>query len=319
MLASGYSETDEDSAVIAAKVKLGLEARGMTTSTHAIGEDGIPEIQLIKADCIFNLVEWCGQDIELSRRVFKYLRKLDIPVTGASEELFVLTGDKARMKVVLQELGMSTPRGLVFGTGSEQIPDDLPYPMIVKPSLEHCSMGLTKEAIASDEGTLRAIVKKQLATFKQPALAEEFVVGRELLVYLLEEKAGVQVLPIEEVIFSNGEAWAFQTYQAKWEVNHPDYQTSRVVVAKLTAEEQKAVESVCRDIFNKMGFCGYSRFDVRLKNGIPYILEANANPSVYDGDGSLTDPEEEVITGIKFGDYLERIVASANEHYYSVT
>ena len=310
MMATKYGETDEDSAVIAAKVKLGLESKGMETATYVIGEDKIEEIETIKADCIFNLIEWCGLDIELSQRAFECLRKLQIPVTGSSEELFVLTGDKTRVKQELQKMGYPTPQGQVFESG-EEVVIPLEYPVIVKPSLEHCSTGLTYDSIAQSEGELRTIVKRQIRAFNQSALAEEFVVGRELLVYLLQEKDKVRVLPIEEVVFSSDNPLSFQTYQSKWEVDHPDYQTSTVVVAKLSKDEKSKVEDVCIKIFRELGFSGYARFDLRLKDGIPYVLETNANPSVYDGDGSLSDPNEEVIPGIKFNDYLATIVETA--------
>jgi len=64
-----------------------------------------------------------------------------------------------------------------------------------------------------------------------------------------------------------------------------------------------------------MGFCGYARFDVRLRDKIPYLLETNVNPSVYDSDEELKDINDEVIFGIKFGDYLWKIVESALWHY----
>jgi D-alanine-D-alanine ligase len=315
LLATKYSATDEDSAVIAEKVKEGLEARGYIATLYPISEDGIEDILTIKADCIFNLIEWCGQDIHLSEKAFLYLRQLDIPVTGSSEEVFVLTGDKNRMKRELQKYAIPTPYGITFETGEEQIPSGLPYPMIVKPSLEHCSMGLSHDSIARSDTDLRSIVKRQIETFAQPVLAEEFIVGREFLVYLHEENGMVRVLPIEEVLFAGNDPNSFQTYGTKWEVDNPEYQTTDVVIAKLSNDEQKIVESLCITAFQKMKLWGYSRFDVRFKNNIPYILETNANPSVYDTDNEDQAIEDEVIWGIKFPDYLDTIVKSARYHY----
>ena len=315
MLATQYGETDEDSAIIARVVAKGLGARGQNVTIYSIAEDQIAMISSIKADCIFNLVEWCGQDIELSKRAFECFRKLRVPVTGSSEELFVLTGDKIRVKHELKKMGIPTPRGFVFKTGDEKVPHDLPYPMLVKPSLEHCSMGLTYGSIAYNMGEVEAIAKRQIQIFHQSALAEEFIVGRELLVYLLEEEGGVRVLPIEEVIFSNHNPLAFQTYESKWDQDHLDYKTSKVVVADLSREEQNIIESTCVKAFKKMGFRGYARFDVRLRDTIPYLLETNVNPSVYDSDEELKDINDEVIFGIKFSDYLMAIVESALWHY----
>lgn len=314
LLTTQYGETDEDSAIIARVVAKGLGARGQDVTIYPIAEDKIEMTSKIKADCIFNLIEWCGEDIELSMRAFECFRKLKIPVTGSGGELFALTGDKIRAKHELQKMRVPTPQGQVFETGDEEI-DPLTYPVIVKPSLEHCSMGLTYDSIAREPKKLREIVKRQIQIFHQRALAEEFIVGRELLVYLLEEKDRVRVLPIEEVIFSNNNPLAFQTYESKWDKDHVDYQTSKVVVAELGKEEQKIVESTCVKVFKEMGFRGYARLDVRLRDNIPYLLETNVNPSVYDSDEELKDINQEVIPGIKFGDYLMAIVESAVYHY----
>ncbi len=177
------------------------------------------------------------------------------------------------------------------------------------------SRRLSRDSIAHNDSEMRSIVKRQIVTFNQPALAEEFIEGREFLVYLIEEKDEVRVLPIEEVIFAGNNPESFQTYETKWEVNNPDYQSTDVQLAKLSHDETEIVESMCKTAFRKMGLRGYSRFDVRFKNNIPYILETNANPSVYDTDNEAQDINDEVIWGIKFPDYLEEIVESAVWHF----
>lgn len=318
LLNTKYGATDEDSKVIAEKVVIALEALGMETTTYVVGEDTIEDILQIKTGCIFNLIEWSGLDIHLSEKAFRYFRQLDVPVTGSNEEMFVLTGDKIRVKQALQKAGIPTPRGAFFITGEEKIPENLPYPVIVKPSLEHCSMGLGYDAIAHTEDKLRPIVQRQIAAFGQPVIAEEFIVGRELLVYLLEEKDEVRVLPVEEILFGGDNPLVFQTYESKWGAEDGQTLTdvaSDAVVAKLTKEEKKAVERESMKAFKYFGLRGYARFDVRLKDGVPYILETNANSSVYDGEDDLQDPNDEVIFGIKFIDYVKGILDSALYHY----
>lgn len=315
MLKTKYSVADEDSSVIAKMVVKGLEARGMTTETYPISEDNIESILNIKADCIFNLIEWCGLDIEISQKAFFYFRKLDIPVTGSDEKMFVLTGDKIRVKQELEKMGAPTARSAVFMTGDEAISESTCYPVIVKPSLEHCSMGLSSDAIAQDNTQLRAIVKRQIESFHQPALAEEFIIGRELLVYMIEVDDEVKVLPITEILFTSENPLSFQTYECKWVEGHPDYNSTYTDEAVLTETELKTIESVCVKVFKKMGLRGYARFDIRLKDNVPYILETNANPSVYDATEDLKDINEEVITGIQFPDYLLAIVNSTFYHF----
>lgn len=318
LLGTKYGATDEDSKVIAEKVVIALAALGMETTTYAVGEDNIDDILQIKTDCIFNLIEWSGLDIHLSEKAFRRFRQLNVPVTGSNEEMFVLTGDKIRVKQALQHAKIPTPRGAFFTTGEEEIPGDLPYPVIVKPSLEHCSMGLGYEAIAHNPAQLRPIVKRQIAAFGQSVVAEEFIVGRELLVYLLEEKDEVRVLPIEEILFGGDNPLVFQTYESKWGAEDGQVLTdvaSDAVVAKLTNAEQEVIERESIKAFKYLGLRGYARFDVRLKDGIPFILETNANSSVYDGENDLQDPNDEVIFGIRFIDYVEGILESALYHY----
>ena len=315
MLSTEYGETDSDSEIIAKTVVRGLLARGMRATLFPVREDNISDIANIKADCIFNLIEWCGQDIALSKKAFTYLRKTGIPVTGSDEKMFVLTGDKIRVKQELIKLGVPCPKSMVFKTGQDEIRGDLEYPVIVKPSLEHCSMGLSYDAIAHNKVELRQIAVRQIKNFHQSALAEEFIVGRELLVYLLEEQGDVRVLPIEEIVFYGKQELKFQTYETKWREESEDYNSTDVVRAKLGKDEKSEIEMICKKTFIQMGLRGYARFDVRLRNGIPYILETNANPSVYDATDELENVEDEVIWGIKFCDYLEMIVKMAMTNY----
>lgn len=315
MRLSEYASTDEDTAQIAKMVQRGLCARNYQVEILAIDEDQIDKIARLKTDCVFNLIEWCGRDIELSQQAFLYLKKLNVPVTGANEKLYVLTGDKLRAKQELKKLNILTPIWQDFRTGKEKIDPNLLYPLIVKPSLEHCSMGITGSSVANSKEELREIVKHQISVFEQPVIAEEFIRGREMLVYLLENRGEVTVLPIEEVIFAKNDGFGFQTYETKWVENSHDYQSSDVIMAKLSSMERMAIEKCCIKAFCDLGLWGYARCDIRLRDGIPYILEVNANPSVYDTTEELEDIENEVITGIKFPDYLKAIVESAEYHY----
>ncbi len=314
MSQTGYAAADEDTSEIAKMVARGLSARGHKTTLHPIGEQGISEIARIEAEGVFNLIEWCGLDIRLAKEAFGQLRQLGVPVTGSREALFELTGDKILLKRALGQHGVSVPWGVGIKELSE-LPEQIPYPVIVKPHLEHCSIGLKREVVAQDEGQLKQIVQRQLADFEQDVLVEEFVPGRELLVYLIEEKGRAKLLPIVEMLFEGNDPMAFQTYEAKWVVNSRDYQQTYYQQAELTPDEYERIAHNCTTAFEKLGLWGYARFDLRLREGVPYILEANANPSVYDAEEEIKNIEDEVIEGIKFPDYLQKIVEAAMWHY----
>lgn len=314
MLATQYASADEDTRVIAEMVVKGLVARGHEASLHPISETEICAIASIRTECVFNLIEWCGLDITLSERAFAELRALDIPVTGARETEFVLTGDKIRMKKALQSTGVSTPWGVGVGRSAD-IPDKIPYPVIVKPHLEHCSIGLSRTAVAHSRAKLVRVVERQIRDYQQEVLVEEFVPGRELLVYLVEVSGEAKLLPVVEMKFGDDDPMAFQTYESKWVEGSSDYNQTGYERAKLTQDEYRLLEDNCRRAFSQIGLWGYARFDIRLREGIPYILETNANPSVYDATEEIGDIEAEVIEGIRFPDYLQTIVDAAIWHY----
>lgn len=309
-----YVSADEDTGLIAKKVAEGLEARGYETEIYPISEESIESIVDIQADCIFNLIEWCGLDIKLAERTFELMRQKNIPITGSNEHLFVLTGDKIRMKKALNDVGITAPWGV--GVASvDDIPPNIPYPVIVKPHLEHCSIGLSRDVVVNNRSELERVVKRQLAEFEQDVLIEEFIAGRELLVYLIEDKGVATILPVVEMLFEGGNPMAFQTYDAKWSEGSVDYNQTYYDQATLTTEERGLLEKNCLTAFRRLNFWGYARFDVRMRDGIPYILETNANPSVYDATEELESIESEVIEGIKFPNYLDKIVKSALWHY----
>lgn len=302
-----FAATDDDTAWVAGKVREALLARGVRATLMPLAEDDVDSIRTIQADCVFNLIEWTGKDIGLSRRVFARLRELNVPVTGATEKNFMQTTDKVAAKKLFLENRIPTPVAQAFITGNEKVAR-LQFPVIVKPAEEHGSIGLTREAVVSTPSDLKRAVRLQLKRHKQPVLAEEFIDGRELLVYVLEKESQAVVLPIEEISFVEDESLRFQTYESKWDPHHPDYENTKVTIAKLTARERRKVERVCKRLFRKLGFRGYARFDIRLKNDVPYVLEANANPNIYDSD-------EDQIPGIGFPDFCWEVVANALREY----
>ncbi|TVM02897.1 MAG: hypothetical protein CV087_07970 [Candidatus Brocadia sp. WS118] len=299
-----YAATDDDTAYVANKVREALETKQLRVQMVPVTEENIATLKDLLTDVVFNLIEWTGKDVDLSKQVFKHLRKLNIPITGASEKNFMETTDKIVAKRLFKKYGIPTPEAQAFVTGDEPISTTLPFPVIVKPATEHGSIGLTRSAVVSSSRDLQAVVKNQITQHTQPALAEEFIEGRELLVYLYENRGTLMVLPIEEILFANDKTLTFQTYESKWDPNHNDFANTVVTLAQLNPKELAEVKRVAKRVFKKLGFRGYGRIDIRLRHGTPYVLEANANPNIYDSD-------EDQIPGIAFPDFVFEIVMSA--------
>lgn len=309
-------EAEEDTQESAEEVLEALEKKKYHATLVPITEDTIPETValLSTSDLVFNLIEWTGVDAHFAADVYDLFAKKKIKFTGATKESYFLSCDKVAMKKRLDKGGFATARWQAFETGDEPIRDDLIFPVIVKVSLEHSSVGLSKEAIIEDPDKLQKFVKKQIHKFKQPVLAEQFLTGREFQVTLLDTKKGLVVLPPSEVVYYKGTDVPFLTYESRWNADHPDFDNSTVVIAKLSPEMTKEIEEMSKQVFISMGYRDYARFDVRCLGDQPMFLEVNSNPGLSDDPQyGMTVSYKSV--GMTFADVIEEIVESARRRY----
>ncbi|MBI2404791.1 hypothetical protein HYV22_01270 [Candidatus Gottesmanbacteria bacterium] len=308
-VATQYLAADEDTKVSAEKVSAAMLSKGHDPRLIPITEDSIEKISKISADCMVNLIEWSGLDLPLNFQAVKAMVSTGIPFTGGDVTNLHITSDKVSMKTALDAHHLPTSKWQHFTTGAEAIRDDFSYPVIVKLALEHCSVGLSNDAVVSDKESLARLVKNRAKEFGQPIVAEEFITGRELQVTVLDrpQPQGLSVLPPAEIFFST--AQGFLTYGGRWDEKHPDYNTSSIGVAKLTPPLAKKIDTIARTTFKLMKFCDYARLDIRVRDRDMFILEANSNPGLDD------DPEYGMTVsykaiGMTFTDFIWEIIES---------
>jgi D-alanine-D-alanine ligase len=164
----------------------------------------------------------------------------------------------------------------VLSTGREKL-RPFRYPVIVKPNQEGTSKGITKKSVCDDETRLREVARELIERYGQPALVEEYVVGRELTVGLLGERRPRVLPPMEVVFLTQGERPVYD-YECKqhWQ-QHVRYECP----PNLTKDELRAVEKACRSTFMTLGCRDVGRVDVRLApDGKVYVLEVNPLPGL---------------------------------------
>ncbi len=315
-LATPYKATDEDTEDSALEVKSALKEKGATINLLGIDEDSIDKIRTIHADIIFNLIEWDGLDTPLSLAAFDAIISTSIPFTGGAKEAIVVCNDKAKMKSAFDIAGIATPRWQLFTKGDEGIRSDFTYPVILKLSREHCSVGLTKDAVVMNYLHLPNAILERINIFHQPVYVEEFISGRELQVTLLSTKEGLRVLPPAEIVFKNTGKTEFLTYDSRWNEDHPEYAQSTVAKAKLSPSLMQKLYRVAHKTFTSFNFRDYARLDIRLGGDDIYILEANANPGLGDDDDYGMTVSYKA-AGMNFADFCGEIVASCLRRSYS--
>jgi len=275
-------------------------------------------IENLPDDLVFNLIEWTGIDTPYAIKAYEYMHARNLFYTGAALDTYLLSCDKSVMKARLDEEHLPTARWQLFKTGEETVREDFHYPLIVKVSSEHSSVGLTKEAVVRNVAEVKTMVKKRLAEYRQPVYIEEFLTGREFQVTLLEREGGLAVLPISEVQYTKTTDVPFLTYNSRWDATHHDYDNSRVLLAKLAPDMAKKMHDMSVRAFRTFGYRDYARFDVRCNGDEPMFLQINSNPG-------LSDDEEYGMTvsykavGMTFADVVEAIVRSALRRKKGIT
>lgn len=280
-------ESEEDTKASAHLIGEALATFPFCTISYVpVSRRTISKIMDIRADCIFNSIEWTGSDLSLVSSVFGELAKLGIPVTGSNEKTYIETTDKIAMKRLLTDYHVPTPRWSVYtDRNTKDVMWKNSFPAIVKLVLEHCGVGLDGTSIVGDKIQLAAIIKKRIREYHQPVLVEEYIDGREFEVTIIDDGHTSAILPVIEYKFDTNKPERFLTYDAKW--NRTKTTSVSYVVTEADLPEQKLGELsvLCHRAYRLLGFWGYARFDVRLDTkGTWWILETNSNPGIDDDD-----------------------------------
>jgi D-alanine--D-alanine ligase len=234
-------------------------------------------------DLIFNIAEGVeGRNREA--QVPALCELLGIPYTGSDSATLAIALDKALCKKVLLQHDILTPRFQVMESARERLSPEMRFPLIVKPNAEGSSKGIGSTSVVDTEEELRAAVKLIVERYRQPALVEEYIAGREFTVGLLGDKRP-RVLPPMEIRFKNDVTRPVYDYAVKqeWE-EHVYYECP----AKLTEAEQKAMEKIARATFWALDCRDVARVDLRMDaDGRIYVLEVNPLPGLTPGYSDL--------------------------------
>jgi D-alanine-D-alanine ligase len=230
---------------------------------------------------IFNLCESLGGQAFTEPLIPRQLSRLGFRHTGSSYPVLRLSSDKSKTKHLARSLGYPTARFQVVRSPGPR-PLNLQLPLIIKPVAEGGSMGVRGESVVRDPDELWPKIDYCLQTYRQPALVEEFIVGREINVALWGN-GRPKVLPISEIHFewTDDPLRQIVSFESKWVKESPEYTgTPATCPAELTPQEQSRVEAMARGMYSAVRVHGYARVDMRLKDGKPYLLEVNANPDL---------------------------------------
>ena len=255
-------------------------------------------IRKFKPDICFNICEGHFGDAR-EAQVPAILEMLRIPYTGSKVLTLALALDKPMTKRVLHYHELPTPEFQTFEREDEPLAEEMEFPLFVKPSREGTGMGVTARSIVRDEDELRERVAYILGRYKQPALVEQFIEGREVTVGLIGNLVG----PVARRLPENEDAPRMQAglrFLPPMEVDLKPYLETDVVYSnRLKVALADQLDYLCpapldndmvdelnwlaAAVFRVTGGYDVSRVDFRLdvhNHWKPYILEINPLPGL---------------------------------------
>ncbi len=226
------------------------------------------------------------------------LEIMKIPYTGSGILASSVAMDKILTKKILQERGFLTPL-FAFFDSTKDSPDEfakhfvLSYPVIVKPSREGSTIGITRVEQASE---LKAALL-EAARYDARVLVEEFVSGQEVT-------AGVvngQALPLIEVVPKSG----FYDFQSKYTQGATEY----ILPARLSEKLTREIQESTLEIYQELGCEGCARADFIVDDlGRFFFLEINTIPGMT--ETSLI-PKAAAKAGFNFENLVEKLLDSS--------
>jgi D-alanine-D-alanine ligase len=256
-------------------------------------------------DVVFNIAEG-GTGRSREAHVPALCELLGIPYTGSDPAALCVTLDKALGKHILRDARIPTPDFFLLATGREPLPRGWRFPAIVKPNIEGTSKGITPRSVVDDEPMLRRRCRELIRKYRQPAIAEAFISGREFTVGVLGWPKP-RVLPPMEVVFLRPSARTVYEYSLKQDwTGKLDY----VCPAKLSREETRRMAQLARETFDAFGCRDVARVDFRMdRRGRMFVIEVNPLPGMTPAFSDLVMIGE--AAGIGYAEMIGRVLECA--------
>ena len=221
---------------------------------------------------------------------------IGVPYTGSGQLASALAMDKDLSKRLFRATGVPVPAWFMVPVAPEDVKTGLGWPVIVKPSKQGSSVGLTLVRKAQD---LAAAVQLA-ARYDDEVMVEQFIPGRELTVGAL----GDVPLPVGEIVPKH----ELFDYEAKYTPGMSDETFPAKIATRLARQLQEYALMTHRAL--KLG--GYSRVDFRVSpDGDIFCLEANSLPGMT---RTSLFPQAAQAAGIAFPELCERICRLARNN-----
>lgn len=271
VLFGGTSAEREVSLNSGAAVLAGLREGGVDAHPVDPKEIDVTQLKAMGFDKVFIALHGRGGEDGTLQGL---LELIGLPYTGSGVMASAISMDKLRSKLLWQGAGLPVaPWVALTRTKFELGLSDsvntriaaLGLPVIVKPSREGSSVGMSKVDKAEDLSAALTLAFQH----DEEVLIEKWLSGPEFTVAML----GEEILPSIRI----QPAGVFYDYEAKYLSDETQY----FCPSGLEAEREADLQSLVLKAWNVLGCRGWGRIDVMLDgDGQFYLLEANTSPGM---------------------------------------
>jgi D-alanine-D-alanine ligase len=316
ILYSVFSDWTQDDTVVSEeavrRMQRGLSATRIEATPVPIRRDIAAPLRSFdpREHVIFNWCEGLDGDPNAYDAIPPVLEELGFAYTGADAWALYTSQRKGLTKEILLKNRIPTPVSKVYDRAV--LNGWRRYPALVKPANEHCSYGITRESVVDSPQQLKERVQYVLDTWKGPALVEDFIDGVEYNVGLWGN-GDLEVLPIGAIDYSAFADYHDRlcTFDAKWNPESEAYRLTGVrCPALLEPALKRRIERVALAASRALRLRDYGRIDIRVRNGVPYVLDVNANPDITMEGGFARSSRA---AGYDYGQMTARILHFAAE------
>jgi len=294
-----------------------LQSGGNFVEFIEANDDAYFRLKEIKPEIVFNVAEgFYGPSRE--SQIPSILELLNIPFTGSDSITTGICHDKSRCKEILSYYKIPNPS--FFISNGEINGYNKKFPKFVKPLHEGSSKGIYNSSVVYNEREMKNEIERIREIYKQYALVEDFIPGKEFTAAMLGNGKRTRVLPVIEInleevpegfnrIYSYEVKWFFDTRENKLEIFR--------CPAQINESLYKNIENVCLETYNALRIRDWARIDIRLDNeGIPNILEINPLPGILPNpDDNSCYPKAAWEAGMNYAATINAVLTEAKIRY----
>jgi len=287
--------------------------RGMGHEVWPIGvrnELGVirDAIEQYRPHIAFNLLEEFDGYPLFDQHVVSYLELSKQQYTGCNPRGLTLTHDKALAKKILAYHRIHVPHFAVFPVNRKvQRPKRLKFPLFVKSLSDEGSVGIAHASIVRDDEKLKERVDFIHRQNETPAMAEEYIEGREIYVGVIGNER-LQAYTPWELLMPNLPEGApnIATGKVKWDTEYQKKVGLVTQPAEIEEQTRKEFQRLSKRVYRILGLSGYARVDYRLtQEGRIYLLEVNPNPQIAHQEDFADSAEH---CGVSYEALLQKIM-----------